>query len=137
AQLISALYSPAALFSPAGRIQFNAKQFMVDSKNVSGGAVIQWHQAVSSLSSVRPLGDYRLSFDGHGQSAALRLETLSGDLAVSGQGAWQLNSGQVQFSGFAKAAAHSAELEPLLRLFGPDSGGGQRKLTLNSNLRFP
>ncbi|MHB8347814.1 MAG: type II secretion system protein N [Acidiferrobacterales bacterium] len=133
AQLISALYSPAALLSPAGRIQFNAKQFMVDSKNVSGGAVVQWHQAASSLSSIRPLGDYRLSLDGHGRNAVLRLQTLSGNLALNGSGSWDPGSGRVQFNGMAKPTDHAAALEPLLRLFGPDRGNGMRTLDLQWN----
>ncbi len=133
AQLISAFYSPAALFSPAGRIHVNAKRLILYSRNVSGGAVVQWRKAASSLSSVRPLGNYRLYLDGHGRSAALRLQTLSGSLALNGSGSWDPGSGRVQFSGMARPTDHAAELEPLLRLLGPDRGNGMRILNLQVN----
>ncbi len=134
AQLVGVLYSPAALAGPAGQVHVSAKRFTLGSRTVSGSAVVQWQQAASSLSSVRPLGDYRLYLEGHGQTAGLRLETRSGALALSGNGTWQPGTGQIRLSGLAKAVAHPVELQPLLRLFGPDSGGGQRNFTLSANL---
>jgi len=130
AQLVGVFYSPAALAGPAGQVHVDAKRFTLGSRTVSGSAVVQWQQAASSLSSVRPLGDYRLYLDGHGRSAALRLQTLSGSLALNGSGSWDPASGRVQFSGMAKPVDHAADLEPLLRLFGPDRGNGMRTLNL-------
>ncbi len=134
AQLVGVLYSPAALAGPAGQVHVSAKRFTLGSRTVSGSAVVQWQQAASSLSSVRPLGDYRLYLDGHGSSAALRLQTIGGSLMVNGQGIWQLVSGQIRFSGMARPAADAAALEPILRMFGPDRGGGRRDFDIAANL---
>ncbi|MHB8256097.1 MAG: type II secretion system protein N [Acidiferrobacterales bacterium] len=134
AQLVGVLYSPAALAGPAGQVHVGAKRFTFGSRTVNGSAVVQWQQAASSLSSVRPLGDYRLYLQGHGRSAVLRLETRDGPLVLSGEGTWQPGTGQMRFSGLARPAAHPAELEPLLRLMGQSSSGGQRNFTLSVNL---
>ncbi len=134
AQLVGVFYSPAALASPAGQVHIGAKRLALNSGTLSGDAVVQWQQAASSLSSVRPLGDYRLYLDGHGQSAVLRLQTLGGSLAMSGQGSWQPATGQLRFSGLVRPTANAAALEPLLRLFGADQGGGRRNLEISARL---
>ena len=133
AQIVGVLYSPAALAGPAGQVHVSAKRFTLGSRTVSGSAMVQWRQAASSLSSVRPLGDYRLYLDGHGGSAALRLQTVSGSLTLNGSGSWDPGSGRVQFSGMAKPTDHASELEPLLRLVGPNRGNGMRTLNLQLN----
>lgn len=137
AQLITVFYSPATLFNPSGRVHVSAKQFTLDRSSARGNTIIQWESAATSLSSVRPLGNYRLSLDGRGKTATLQLETLNGDLALSGQGQWQVTSGQFQFNGVAKPLAHATELGPLLQLFGPDTGGGQRRIAVTSRLSLP
>ena len=134
AQLVGVLYSPAALAGPAGQVHVSAKRFTLGSRTVSGSAVVQWQQAASSLSSVQPLGDYRLYLGGHGSSVALRLQTIGGSLMVNGQGIWQLVNGQIRFSGMARPAADAAALEPILRMFGPDRGGGRRDFDIAANL---
>ncbi len=135
AQLLAEFYGPAGLINPSGQVRVSAKEFTLKRGDARGNAIIQWQGASSSLSSVQPLGDYRLSLDGHGNSAILQLETVSGALSVSGQGQWQVTSGQFQFNGAAKPVAQAAELEPMLRLFGPDTGNGKRLFSVNS--RFP
>ncbi len=134
AQLVGVFYSPAALASPAGQVRVGTKRLILDRGAVSGNAVVEWQQAGSSLSSVRPLGNYRLYLEGHGPTAGLRLETRDGALTLSGNGTWQLGTGQIRLSGLARPAAHPVELQPLLRLLGPDRGGGQRNFTLSANL---
>jgi len=132
AQLVAAFYGPAALLSPSGQVRVSTKEFALGRAGARGNAIVQWQGAGSSLSSVQPLGDYRLSMEGSGNTTALQLETVSGDLALSGQGQLHTESGQLRFNGVAKPVAHAAELEPLLRLVGPDHGGGQRYLIINT-----
>ncbi|MDA8363525.1 MAG: type II secretion system protein N [Gammaproteobacteria bacterium] len=134
AQFLSTLYSPAALFGPAGQLHIDAKRFALDGGAASGSAVVQWRQAASSLSSVRPFGNYRLSLDGQGRVAALKLQTLGGSLMLTGQGSWQPANGQIRFSGLVSPAANGPALEPLLRLFGPDHGGGRRSFDISARL---
>ena len=137
AQLAASIYSPLGLLSPSGQVRVDSKTISIDRAGIHGSAIVQWQGAGSSLSSVRPLGDYRLHFDGHGKTAAIRLEPVSGDLQVSGQGTWQLGSGQFHFSGIAKPTAQATELEPLLRMIGPDTGAGERHITVNTIIKSP
>ncbi|MHB8455424.1 MAG: type II secretion system protein N [Acidiferrobacterales bacterium] len=134
AQLAAAFYGPATLLSPAGQVHINAKEFTLKRGDARGNAIVQWQGASSSLSSVQPLGNYRLSMDGRGETVAIKLETVNGSLSVSGQGQWQTTSGQIQFNGVAKPVAQPAELEPMLKLLGPDRGNGQRILSVNYRL---
>ncbi len=126
AQLLSSFYSPAGLFGPAGQFHVDSKRFAVRNGTLSGRVAIEWQRAASSLSSVRPLGDYRLYLEGHGRSVALRLQTLSGSLGISGTGQWEPATGTGNFNGMARPNANSAALEPVLRMFGPTRGNGMR-----------
>jgi general secretion pathway protein N len=78
----------------------------------------------SRLSTLRPMGSYRLAW--HGQAAGtpqpvLTLETLNGPLQLSGQGQW---TGQrLRFAGEASAEAGSeAALANLLNILGRRDG---------------
>lgn len=74
----------------------------------------------SHLSTLRPMGSYRLTFEG-GARPSLALETLSGSLQLNGQGRW--TGSHLRFDGTASAApAHEAELSNLLNLIGRRDG---------------
>ncbi|HEX9626845.1 MAG TPA: type II secretion system protein N [Acidiferrobacterales bacterium] len=134
AQILPSLYSPAALLDPKGRVDVRAEELLLDRANVSGRAEINWQGAATSLSSVQPLGDYRLIFEGQGASAAVRLETLSGELDLNGAGQWQVQTGQLNFNGTAAARSRAEELGTLLRLMGPDQGGGRHAFSIQKVL---
>ena len=134
ADLAVAFYSPAMLFGAQGRVQIKSEELEFGGDGVRGGAEILWQGAGSRLSSVSPLGDYRLSFAGQGKLAQIKLETVRGDLMLGGEGQWRPESGALQFNGSARPAAHAQELEPLLRVLGPDQGGGQRSISVNLRL---
>lgn len=108
---------------------------MVAQEKVDGTAALEWLNAGSGLSSVQPLGDYRLDITGAEKNANLKLTTLRGDLEFTGQGQWQPQTGQVQINGSALPRARPGELESLLKMIGADQGGGKR--TLNINIRLP
>ncbi len=78
--------------------------------------------ASSSLSTLKPLGSYRLRFEPDaGGSPRLQLDTLGGALKLSGEG--QLTGGRLRFRGQAEAAPDSGNaLSNLLNIMGRRDG---------------
>ena len=101
---------------------------------MTGGGDIQWQNAGSSLTTVQPLGSYRLDIAAAGKTANLKLSTSQGVLDLTGLGQWHLQTGQIQLTGTATPRERAGELEPLLNLFGQDQGNGKRALALNARL---
>lgn len=130
----SIVYPPAALFSPDGRVTLRAPAVKIQQGSVTGKAELTWTDAAASLSNGKVLGDYRLTLDGQGQSVPLKLETLKGKLKLDGQGMWQPDSGQVQLSGNAVPQEQQSDVDALLRLMGPDLGGGRRAWKFEQNI---
>jgi hypothetical protein len=134
AAFVAQLYTPLSLISPQGKVRLDASDLVLTSEKIEGTAFIEWQNAVSSLASVQPLGDYRLNITGTGKTANLALTTLRGVLELTGQGSWEASNGQIQFRGSANPRERTDELAPLLKLLGEDQGGGRRQLTLNVRL---
>jgi general secretion pathway protein N len=135
APFVAQLYSPLSLISPQGKVRISAEDLTLSPDKVDGVAALEWMNAGSSLSSVQPLGDYRLEITGTEKNVNLKLATLRGDLEFTGQGQWQPQTGQVQINGSALPRARAGELESLLNMIGPDQGSGKR--ALNINMRLP
>lgn len=76
----------------------------------------------SSLSTLKPLGSYRIRLEPDaGGSPQLRLDTLRGELKLSGEGRW--TGGRLRFRGEAEAAAGSERaLSNLLNILGRRDG---------------
>jgi general secretion pathway protein N len=135
AELASAFYAPASLFAPQGLLRVRTNRLVFDRSGLNGNAEIYWDKAGSALSSVQPLGDYRLDLSANGKDATLRLTTVEGALDFSGQGRWQvLGDGQLQLTGVAQAKRQLADLQPLLALMGRDLGGGRTAFNVRSEL---
>jgi general secretion pathway protein N len=97
-----ALNYSAGRFSVAGQVQ-------LDATGIS-----------TSLSTLKPMGSYRVVLDG-GPNPTLRLSTLEGSLQLSGAGQWV--GGQLRFDGEASAAPDRAEaLGNFLNLIGRRDG---------------
>lgn len=138
AHFASQFYAPLNLFSPKGGLRFDAEELTLDRAGLHGNAQIFWDGASSGLSSVQPLGDYRVDVHSNGESVVLKLSTLRGALELSGQGQWQiLKSGEIQLSGVATPKTRTEELEPLLKLLGRNQGGGRRSFRLKTRLSLP
>lgn len=123
----------AGLGTPWNTIQMNGQLHLV-----SPGLVVRWQgpqldwsgQAqldalgmASRLSTLRPLGSYRISLQAPEGAAApqLRLDTLSGDLLISGQGLWI--GSKWRFTGEASAVpGREAALSNLLNIIGRRNG---------------
>ena len=131
AELISKIYPPAQLLGPQGAVRIEGSEFELGRRSARGEAVITWRAAGSHMTRVQPLGDYRLQASGRGDSVGFELKTLKGSLNVTGRGAWRFADGSLKFNGRARPTARAAELEPLLKLLGPDRGKGQRTISIN------
>lgn len=87
---------------------------------VQGQADLALVNASSRLATLRPLGSYRLQLQG-GDTPALRLDTLDGDLRIQGQGQWV--GARLRFTGDAQAApGREATLDNLLNIIGRRAG---------------
>jgi general secretion pathway protein N len=128
------LYSPLSLISPQGKVRISTEGLTLSPDKMEGAATLEWLNAGSSLSSVQPLGDYRLEITGADKNANLKLTTLRGDLEFTGQGQWQTQTGQVQINGSALPRARAGELSAFLSMLGADQGGGKRALAINIRL---
>lgn len=114
-----------------GTFEARSDHLLLDSSGVNGQAVVDWLQASSGLSSIRPLGDYRILLQGNGQTLDAKLSTLSGKLLLSGTGRFD-KTGGIQINGTAQAApgAAATELNELLHHIGPEVSPGVFKLEL-------
>jgi general secretion pathway protein N len=89
-------------------------------EQLQGEAELQLQQFATRLSTLRPLGSYRVRVQG-GDTIALTLDTLEGSLQLKGSG--QLRNGHVHFNGEASASPDAeAALSNLLNILGQRQG---------------
>lgn len=87
---------------------------------VGGRAELLAARMASRLSTLRPMGSYRITLQG-GTPATLRLETLEGSLQLAGSGEWV--GSRLHFRGEASAAPdREAALANLLNIIGRRNG---------------
>ena len=125
AALLEAAVPAAAFLKPEGRLRVLADSLEIGPASVLGAATAEWNEA--GLSGISRVGDYRLQITGSGDSAAIRLATLRGDLRVNGNGEWRAAQPRiVQLRGVAETSPGRTDLEPLLVLLaGPGSGASR------------
>lgn len=88
---------------------------------LSGEVQIDWRDASSALSTVAPIGSYRLRVTGRGDGPALELITLSGPLQMQGRG--RIDGARIRFNGTAGAeAGMQPALNGLLGVLGMRQG---------------
>lgn len=121
AERLAGLGAPLNTIAPSGQMILSWNGMRVerqgDRVGLYGTATLDMIDIASQLSTVRPLGSYRLRFDWQGQQALLTLETVNGPLLLSGTG--RMENNRFQFSGKAEAAAGREEaLANLLNLLG-------------------
>ena len=91
--------------------------------NLQGTLALEAQDLASRLSTLRPLGSYRMDLrsERDGSNTSLSLRTLSGRLQLQGQGQWV--GGRLRFQGVAEAAPDSeAALANLLNIIGRRQG---------------
>ncbi len=124
AALLSGLGTPWNTMEPQGQLNVSSDTLSVDwiegRAQLSGGATLDMTNISSRLSTLRPLGDYRLSLAG-GNAPSVQLQTLQGALQLSGNGQWV--GSRLRFSGEAMAAPDREEaLGNLLNIIGRRNG---------------
>lgn len=124
AELLIGLGTPWNTVQPAGQLLLSSQDLRLDllqgRLNVSGSARLDALDLSSRLSTLRPLGSYRLVLRG-GDSTTLELNTLGGSLQLSGQGRWV--GSRLHFEGQAQAAPEREDaLSNLLNIIGRRHG---------------
>lgn len=125
AQLLAGLGTPWNTLQLEGRLQLSTHglhlRWTPQQLQVQGQAQLLALDMASRLTTLRPLGSYRLRLVGATPAATLQLETLEGGLRLTGTGQWQ--AAHLRFSGEATAAPeHATVLANLLNLLGRREG---------------
>ncbi len=118
------LGAPWNTLQPEGAMQLRTENLKwlsnSGSPKIQGLVELTLSQIATPLSTLRPLGTYRLRVQG-GDTMAVTLATLEGGLQLSGNGQWA--SGRLQFKGEARAqSAFEAALSNLLNILGQRQG---------------
>ena len=124
AQWLVGLGAPWNTVQPEGSMQLRTENLNWQSKaattTVQGLAELTLSKLATPLSTLKPLGTYRLRLQG-GDTMAVSLATLEGGLQLSGAGQWA--NGRLQFKGEARAQpAFEAALSNLLNILGQRQG---------------
>ncbi|NJM43960.1 MAG: type II secretion system protein N [Brachymonas sp.] len=124
AQWLSGLGAPWNTLGPAGQLTLSAPTLQLDwaagRVAMQGNAQLDLLDMSSRLSTLSPLGDYRLLLSG-GDVPAINLQTLQGALQLSGSG--QIVGSRIRFAGEASAAQGSeAALGNVLNIIGRRQG---------------
>ena len=127
AALLAGLGAPWNTVQPEGQLQFGSESLSVEWSegrfSMTGSARLDAIGISSRLSTLRPVGSYRLSLMGKVQAGApeLRLQTLEGGLNLSGAGQW--SGSHWTFRGEASAAPErESALGNLLNIVGRRRG---------------
>jgi general secretion pathway protein N len=122
-------YIPALSHLALSGELYLAGDLVFDKAERRGTAMLQWHNAASALTDVRPLGEYRARIAGNRAQGEFRVETVTGILYVEGSGSWTTTAG-ISFEGTARAEAERRpELANVLDQIGADLGGGIHRLS--------
>jgi len=124
AALLTGLGTPWNTIEPQGELTLATQGLQTDWTNgrvgLQGRAELTASSLSSRLSTLKPLGSYRLDLQG-GDAVALTLSTLEGGLQLSGSGHWA--GARLRFAGQASAAPGlETQLANLLNLIGRRQG---------------
>lgn len=122
--LLTGLGTPWNTLQMQGTLALSTQQLAVQWSagrwHLSGHAQLDVRNVSTSLSTLKPMGSYRLALAG-GASPTLQLSTLEGSLNLSGSGRWV--GGNLRFEGEASAAPERADaLDNLLNIIGRREG---------------
>jgi general secretion pathway protein N len=121
AAVLAAAGAPFNTLRPGGVLDVRWTDAALRGAALRGEVQVDWRDAQSALSTVVPLGSYRLRIFGDGNSPTLELLTLSGPLHLRGAG--KMSGSHVKFNGVASAEpAMQPALDGLLGLLGMRSG---------------
>ena len=125
AAVLAGLGTPWNTLQPQGQLALQTRglqaRWAEGRMALAGQAQLDARAMSSRLSTLRPMGSYRLVLEG-GEVPALTLSTLDGHLQLSGSGQWV--GQRLRFAGEASAATpeREAQLSNLLNIIGRRSG---------------
>ncbi|MFS2054996.1 type II secretion system protein N, partial [Variovorax sp. CT11-76] len=120
ATMLSGLGAPWNTLKLEGTLDLSTRAFSLRTDGpvlrIAGQATLDATDVSSSLSTLRPMGSYRLALEG-GNRPSLLLSTRQGSLELNGSGSW--NGTAFRFNGEASAAPGSEDaLSNLLNIIG-------------------
>jgi general secretion pathway protein N len=124
AALLGGFGAPWNTLKPEGVLDLSTQAFTMEFKGaqlgLAGRATLDATDISSSLSTLRPMGSYRLTVDG-GPTPSLLLTTREGSLQLNGSGRWSGTA--MRFDGEASAAPGREDaLSNLLNIIGRREG---------------
>lgn len=132
ASLLGILFPALSLWQPDGIFELKSPSFQLGREPSAGQADLVWRNATTSLSRVRPLGDYAFDINANQRGIDYTLKTLSGPLALGGNGYWRSRNDWT-FTGNARPKPdRQAELHDLLQLFSRQRNGDQYLLQFSA-----
>ena len=123
ASSLGVLGAPFNTIRPGGVLELRWSDLALGGGALAGSVQLDWRDAQSALSTVAPLGSYRVQIS----AGSVRLETVKGPLHLQGSGT--LRGLHVSFRGVASAEPDMRPaLNGLLGVLGPRSGSGDNVL---------
>jgi general secretion pathway protein N len=124
------IFPVLAVYKFTGPVTATAASLDGTDREVWGDVRIEWRDASTAMSPVRPVGSYRADWHGDGFSGRLSVATQNGPLRVSGAGTTGIPV-RFDFSGEAGAdASAGVTLDPLLDQIGPRKPNGTRAIEI-------
>ena len=121
AGVLASAGAPFNTLRPGGVLEVAWTDTQIRGTSLKGEVQVDWRDAQSALSTVVPLGTYRLTLTGSGGVPALDLRTLAGPLQMQGKGT--VEGSRIRFNGIATAEPSMlGALNGLLGLLGMRSG---------------
>ena len=125
ANILAGLGTPWNTLQLEGELQLStqglALHWQDQGLRVEGQVELMAQRMASRLSTLRPMGSYRVTINGGKAAPTLQLETLEGDLRLTGNGQWA--GSRLRFAGEASAAPErEAALANLLNIIGQRRG---------------
>lgn len=118
----------------SGQMALMVNDVRLDGVHSTGKAQVVWQAAGSSLSRIRPLGNYQLVLNGQGSGLDFRVLTLGGPLNLDGAGHWIPNQKTDYRITATPTEATRKDLAPLLRMLGREISPGTYLLTIDKNV---
>jgi general secretion pathway protein N len=121
AGVLASAGAPFNTLRPGGTLEASWSDTVLRGAALTGEVQVDWRDARSALSTIVPIGSYRLRVTGRGDGPALELVTLAGPLQLQGRG--KIEGSRIRFNGTAGAeAGMQPALNGLLGLLGMRSG---------------
>ena len=120
-----------ATYKFSGPVTATAASLDGTDREVWGNVKIEWKDAGTALTPVRPVGTYRAEWHADGTTGRINVATINGPLRISGAGTTTTMPARLDISGEAGAdASIGLALDPLLDQIGPRKPNGARAIEI-------